>query len=555
MARQRWDRFISRFNRLKFEVKVGLIVTLVGSIVVASLTGCFTIVSAIIMRPLEVPTEFPVVQDVKKLEAEIKLTEFNENSTHTAIAKFYTVTPTPTSTPTSTWTPDLTKTLGVQLTQNFQLTAEIPTNTAAPTYTIIPTGTETPLPSYTPTIDLTSQLAITLTQSAIGTQNYQNAASTYDARVTQTFEALELTVTKTPTPTATIDRNATAVIRSTLQQTPTVSVYGYTKSDVNIRATPEVNQNNIITTVASGSQVILLSQFQEQGKYDYSWYYAMLSGGQLGWIRNDFVMFLGKPTQQPNPNYQQVLAHLPVVNNAQWLPYSKQFDGVEMVLVPPGCYTMGVVNQTTGVEGSDVCVEAPFWIDKFEVTNKQFRDFKGKALDPSRIKGDSQPVDMVSWIEANSFCRDSRLARLPTDLEWEYVARGPSNQLYPWIEPTLITTNLVFSPDKDNRLTTSAPVGSKPDGMSWVGALDMSGNLFEWVSTIYDPDRFPYPYRNDGREDEKDYVSRRVHRGGAYYNYEIHYMQTIYSDGKLPDTHDPYIGFRCAKDFQDGDLP
>ena len=117
---------------------------------------------------------------------------------------------------------------------------------------------------------------------------------------------------------------------------------------------------------------------------------------------------------------------------------------------------------------------------------------------------DNQPIENVTWIGAHDYCA-WRDARLPTEAEWEYAARGPDGLFYPWgneyISANLLLSSSVQMPD----------VGSIPRGASWVGALDMSGSLYEWTNSLYRP----YPYDpNDGREAGlEDDFGNRVFRG------------------------------------------
>ncbi|MBA3871600.1 MAG: formylglycine-generating enzyme family protein [Anaerolineae bacterium] len=223
-----------------------------------------------------------------------------------------------------------------------------------------------------------------------------------------------------------------------------------------------------------------------------------------------------------------------VTQNSDWTPQYQTFNGLEMVLVPVGCFMMG------SNDGDDdekpvtkQCIQKPFWIDKTEVTNKQYGS-KGN------FKGDNYPRDSVTWFEAQDFCL-SYGKRLPTELEWEYAARGSDNLVYPW-RGYFVADNVIYSGNSGN---SSAAVGSKPDGHSWVGALDMSGNLWEWMSNIYEP----YPYSaNDGSESNDGAKSRRVLRGGSW-NDDSTNVRVSNRDWYLPLGVSNFIGFRCAKDY------
>jgi formylglycine-generating enzyme required for sulfatase activity len=200
--------------------------------------------------------------------------------------------------------------------------------------------------------------------------------------------------------------------------------------------------------------------------------------------------------------------------NVDWTPVVQVFDGIEMVLVPAGCFWMG---STAGSHNEQplhkLCFEAPFWIDRTEVTRSMYAAcVAGGACSPKEPNEFSsradQPVNYVSWYEAGAYCA-WRGARLPTEAEWEYAARGPDSLIYPW-GYDFSEEQVVYAGNSDNQI---AEVGSKPDGKSWVGALDMSGNVLEWMSTIYRE----YPYRpDDGREDGTVDNIGRLMRGGSF---------------------------------------
>ena len=231
-------------------------------------------------------------------------------------------------------------------------------------------------------------------------------------------------------------------------------------------------------------------------------------------------------TMQPSqPDY--------VTQNADWIPVVQVFDAVEMVQVPPGCFEMGHDEGRRDERlTQEICFESSFWIDRTEVTNAMYGS-------DGNFPGDDRPRENLTWFEARDFCV-GREARLPTEAEWEYAASGPDNLIYPWGDE-LIEDNLIFDRNSNNE---TASVGSREDGVSWVGALDMAGNVWEWVSSAY----APYPYdAADGRETLEDGETLRVYRGGvgSYIDYGV---GTATRFRKAPDERDWFIGFRCARD-------
>jgi formylglycine-generating enzyme required for sulfatase activity len=160
---------------------------------------------------------------------------------------------------------------------------------------------------------------------------------------------------------------------------------------------------------------------------------------------------------------------------------------------------------------------------------------------PSPCSGDrpDQPRRCVTWYEAEAYAR-WRGGRLPTEAEWEYAARGPGSPRYPWGD--------TFDAARCNVIDTNGavPVGSYPDGASWVGALDMAGNAMEWVSDWLDVSY----YRESAAENPPGPASGsiKVEKGGwwgsnpfvarcAYRHYE-----------DPPEYGDEHIGFRIVSD-------
>lgn len=256
------------------------------------------------------------------------------------------------------------------------------------------------------------------------------------------------------------------------------------------------------------------------------------------------------PTPElPNTGLQR--AYILVSSNADWTPVELDFDGVAMVLVPAGCFLMGVTNEQIdrlillGEEPTvfwveqpptETCLDSPYWIDKYEVTNAQFAQFDGIATAKSIWQDAQRPREKITWLEAYHFCA-LRGARLPTEVEWEYAARGPDNLIFPWGN-NFERDNAVYRENSDRQ---TAAVGSKPKGVSWVGALDMSGNVWEWTTSLW----INYPYASD-HEDDASPGARRVIRGGSWTNVN-NYMRTTVRPLNYSNDASSLLGFRCVR--------
>ena len=270
------------------------------------------------------------------------------------------------------------------------------------------------------------------------------------------------------------------------------------------------------------------------------------------------LMLLASCASQAAPAQPQSVPR--VSHNADWTPTIEEFGGVKMALVPPGCFQMGstdleiddvmdkagpyVVRESFEAEqpAHQVCFDEPFWIDVYEVTNAQVGGNRTLCLGPS--SEDNQPVICLDWNEATSHCL-SRGARLPTEAEWEYAARGPDSLIFPWGN-AWNTDNVIEDRGVDGG---TAVVGSAPGGVSWVGAYDLLGNVWEWVGDWYDPAYYgtlPDGVVNPQGSNAGEY---RVLRGGSYFENEPAYFHAAYRWAQRPDEPSTDWGFRCARSY------
>jgi formylglycine-generating enzyme required for sulfatase activity len=238
------------------------------------------------------------------------------------------------------------------------------------------------------------------------------------------------------------------------------------------------------------------------------------------------------------------LAFPVVSNNADWTPVERDFDGVTMVLVPSGCFMMGSDDGDADEQpANQQCFEQPFWVDRTEVTQRDFERFRGTKENANRFVDANRPVENITWFEAQNFCL-LRGARLPTEREWEYAARGPSGLIYPWSNER-ITENAVWN--RSNSQGTS-PVASIPAGQSWVGAFDFSGNVWEWTSSLY----ASYPYDpSDGREEDtgESAIVRRSLRGSSWLGSGSMDLRASDRYWLNPSDRYDYGGFRCVREY------
>lgn len=223
-------------------------------------------------------------------------------------------------------------------------------------------------------------------------------------------------------------------------------------------------------------------------------------------------------------------------------------DGMVLVYVPAGEFTMGSNTNPSEQPIHQVNLDA-FWIDQTEVTNAMYSKCvdEGECYPPYDVNYydnssyANHPVVHVDWNQATAYCAWAE-RRLPTEAEWEKVARGTNGRTYPWGEG--------IDCDKanytDSCVGDTSPVKSYPNGVSPYGAYDMAGNVWEWVSSLYQP----YPYNeNDGRENLSS-SGDRVLRGGSW-----DYIDKFVRSASRYDYHPDYfngffyvsVGFRCAR--------
>jgi formylglycine-generating enzyme required for sulfatase activity len=203
-----------------------------------------------------------------------------------------------------------------------------------------------------------------------------------------------------------------------------------------------------------------------------------------------------------------------------------------------------------------------FEIATFPVTVAEYAFFE-RAGHPAPGKWSEQlrqlehPVVFVSWKDALAYAQwleemSGERWRLPTEAEWEKAASWNAEtgkaRMYAWGDEFDTTkgnvTASILKPFKPITMAMeTTPVGTYPSGASPCGALDMTGNIFEWTSSVF----APYPYdASDGRED-LDAESKRVLRGGAWSSGVASARTAFRNSFSIANTLNPTFGFRLAR--------
>jgi eukaryotic-like serine/threonine-protein kinase len=279
-------------------------------------------------------------------------------------------------------------------------------------------------------------------------------------------------------------------------------------------------------------------------------------------------------TSSPTPSIptKQVLnTILAPVNKLQIKTQVSLMDGMTLVYVPEGAFQMGITDdeykkavQLCTADGTNqnkceasIIDEKPrhtvwldaFWMDQTEITNGMYMKCvdAGICQPPQKTHSNNQldyygakqfeayPVIYIDWNQANKYCLWAG-RRLPTEAEWEKAARGIDGRLYPWGE--------VIDSNKGNFLgRDTTRVGIFPQGASPYGALDMAGNVWQWVADWYVSSYYTESVERNPQGPPTG--GCRVIRGGSWNANSL----TLRSANRYcmdPAQAEGVIGFRCA---------
>ena len=155
----------------------------------------------------------------------------------------------------------------------------------------------------------------------------------------------------------------------------------------------------------------------------------------------------------------------------------------------------------------------------------------------------AQPVVGISWYEARAYCawlsaQTGQSYRPPTEAEWEAAARGRAGRRYAYGDDFDAARCNTF----ETHVRRTTPIGVFPGGATPEGLVDMTGNSWDWTSSLYRP----YPYEiHDGREDPAA-EDRRVVRGGSW-DFARSLARAAFRLVYAPDFRVSSLGFRVAR--------
>jgi serine/threonine-protein kinase len=209
-----------------------------------------------------------------------------------------------------------------------------------------------------------------------------------------------------------------------------------------------------------------------------------------------------------------------------------------------------VTSQTRAIDDAvEVLVQSAedqanwFWIDRTEVTNRQYQACVQTGACPENARGyaglfyeANHPVVGVDWAQAQDYCQWVG-GNLPTVSQWR-AAASPDGRVYPWGDTGPTCEVAVINDACDTEEPGTRPVGSKPEGASPFGVLDLVGNVWEWTTTL-------------GNKDDA-----RVTLGGSWSNPDrtpqggfeaFNPANTLSQDEPLQASN---LGFRCVRVYE-----
>ncbi len=269
--------------------------------------------------------------------------------------------------------------------------------------------------------------------------------------------------------------------------------------------------------------------------------------------------------------------------NLDWLPHEETVSGVELMLVPVGCFSMGSADDQladalaacSAAGGSEQgcqaalaaeqpaheqCFSEPFWIGRYPITNEDYARCVADEICPPALvadipgaNGPQKPVTGISLAAARAYAdwlsdRTGEEFALPTEAEWEYAARGPEGWVYPWGDEFEAGTanfcdagcaELFRETAVDDGFAESSRVDAYTGtGESWVDALDLAGNVWEWTASPFSA--YPLTGQASAQAGQEQAV-----RGGAW-NSPAYDLRAAGRRALDPETRELTLGFRVV---------
>jgi formylglycine-generating enzyme required for sulfatase activity len=219
--------------------------------------------------------------------------------------------------------------------------------------------------------------------------------------------------------------------------------------------------------------------------------------------------------------------------------------GMKFRLIQPGSFMMGSDKGDSDEKPvHKVTLTKAFYIGVYEVTQEEWEKVMGS--NPSSFKGPKNPVNSVSWDDAQEFVRklsekENLPYRLPTEAEWEYACRAGTATEYYWGDA--FDGRYAWTDSNSGR--KAQPVGTRRPN-AW-GLHDMSGNVWEWCQ---DWQSSGYRVKHESVDPKGEGGGRhRVYRGGSWID-SADKCRSANRHGHSSFTHFSFLGFRLVKGIQ-----
>lgn len=226
-------------------------------------------------------------------------------------------------------------------------------------------------------------------------------------------------------------------------------------------------------------------------------------------------------------------------------PRENRKERLTYVWIPAGSFKMGCVPDDKQCDKDEsaqheVKIEKDFWMTRTEVTAGAYDKFvsatghrKPGSTQTRTDQGTELPVTKISWEDADAYCKWAGAGgHLPTEVEWEYAARGGKPDLiYPWGNQISGKMANYAKSEHKKPFYETVPVG-RIDNPNGFGLFDMAGNVREFTADFYDP----------------AVAKERVVRGGSFYTSEkdLRVSARDKIDPAKFDKGDNQTGFRCV---------
>jgi formylglycine-generating enzyme required for sulfatase activity len=282
------------------------------------------------------------------------------------------------------------------------------------------------------------------------------------------------------------------------------------------------------------------------------------SAGVIGCVLFVFLIYGRANATSPQP---PDATHEDVLGSTKVNPK----DGLTYVWIAPGSFQMGCSPGDRECSDGEkprhtVTIAKGFWIGQTLVTQAAYQRVSGN--NPSHFQGDRLPVDSVTWDKANAYCASVGM-RLPTEAEWEYIARAGSTKsrygdlnAIAWYADNSgneqIDSAALYEKDPNgyqNRMAANNnrthEVGQKPAN-AW-NLYDMLGNVWQWTNDWYDE---TYYRRSPSRDPQGPKSGEsRVVRGGTW-AVSADMVRVSFRGRDEPSSAYYTIGFRCAGELR-----